>query len=131
MKLIQFVKIISLSGTIRNQPSFTNWELGLREAVHQALLREHHLDPTLRDQILEAPLLGRQSNPSPFGDIVVLGRGQLYITPDGFKFVQEPNNDDCIDCHHPKCLNSPQCYFWKTHHRKLIALWTVKRISRY
>ncbi|XP_063908827.1 mucin-3A-like [Zophobas morio] len=110
-------------------PPFTDWELGLREAVHQALLREHYTDPTLREQLLQAPLLGRQNNASPFGDIAVLARGQLYITADGFKFVQDSDQEDC-DCHNPRCVTSSQCQLWTSlgHHHKLLSLWTVKRI---
>jgi hypothetical protein len=111
-------------------PPFTDWELGLREAVHQALLREHHTDPGLRDQLLHAPLIGRQDVASPFGDIAVLARGQLYVTPEGFKFLQDSERDDCDVCPPGgRCARS-HCQQWKNlgHHHKLLALWTVKRI---
>jgi hypothetical protein len=111
-------------------PPFTDWELGLREAVHQALLREHHTDPGLRDQLLHAPLIGRQDVASPFGDIAVLARGQLYVTPDGFKFLQDSERDDCDVCPPGGRCTRSHCQPWKNlgHHHKLLALWTVKRI---
>ncbi|XP_044259824.1 mucin-17-like [Tribolium madens] len=113
---------VSITRRVRNFHPPTDWELGLRESVHQALLREHYTDPGLRDRLLAAPFINRQDNASPFGDIAVLARGQLYITPEGFKFVQD------VDCDCQRCLTSPQCQ-WKTFgHHKLLALWTVKRI---
>ncbi|XP_064212209.1 mucin-2-like [Tribolium castaneum] len=119
---LQLWETVSITRPVRNFHPPTDWELGLRESVHQALLREHYTDPGLRDRLLAAPFINRQDDASPFGDIAVLARGQLYITPEGFKFVQD------VDCDCQRCLTSPQCQ-WKTFgHHKLLALWTVKRI---
>lgn len=110
--------------------SINDWESGLREATYQALLRENNREPTLRDQIYYAPLEGRQDSAIPFGDIVVLARGQLYSTYNGFKFVQDPYQNDCDDCHNGRIKCSPsQCRGWNpVTGEQLVALWTVKRI---
>lgn len=83
----------------------TDWEAGLREATHQTLVREGVTDPHLRGRIYTAPLIGRQDNASPFGDIIVVARGQVYSTDEGYKFVQDPYQNDCDDCH-----NKPNRY---------------------
>lgn len=110
--------------------SINDWESGLREATYQALLRENNREPTLRDQIYYAPLEGRQDSAIPFGDIIVLARGQLYSTYNGFKFVQDPYQNDCDDCHNGRFKCSPsQCRGWNpVSGEQLVALWTVKRI---
>lgn len=108
----------------------SDWEPGLREATYQALLRENNREPTLRDQIYYAPLEGRQDTAIPFGDIIVLARGQFYSTYNGFKFVQDPYQNDCDDCHNGRVRCSPsQCKGWNpVTGEQLVALWTVKRI---
>lgn len=142
---ILFLKRITNSGGITTrleQPSHksfrrhigtlptNDWESGLREATYQALLRENNREPTLRDQIYYAPLEGRQDSAIPFGDIIILARGQLYSTYNGFKFVQDPYQNDCDDCHNGRVRCSPsQCKGWNpVTGEQLVALWTVKRI---
>lgn len=73
---------------------------------------------------------GRQDSAIPFGDIIVLARGQLYSTYNGFKFVQDPYPNDCDDCHNGRIKCSPsQCKGWSpVTGEQLVALWTVKRI---
>lgn len=79
--------------------------MGLRESVNQALLREGYYDPNLRERILRAPIIGKENSASPFGDVVILARGQLYALNAGnFAFVQDPYSNDCDECHNTKRL---------------------------
>lgn len=95
-----------------------DWEPGLREAAYQALLRERFDRENLREHLFAAPIIGRQDTSSPFGDIAVLARGQLYATREGFQFVQDVENH-CNNCKRQ----------WKPYgHERLLALWTVKRL---
>ncbi|KAF2901373.1 hypothetical protein ILUMI_04812 [Ignelater luminosus] len=113
-----------------NTLPFPDWELGLREAVYQALLRERNLLPHLREYLHSAPIIGRQDTATPFGDIAIVARGQLYSAPGGFQFVQDPYQNDCDGCHNapPRC-DRASCENWKPQgHERLLALWTVKRI---
>lgn len=106
-----------------------DWEPGLREATYQALLREHYTHSNLKDEVFNAPLENRQDSATPFGDITVLGRGQLVSTVDGLKFIQDLYQNDCDDCHNFR-LHCSQCNTQRLpatdHH--VIALWTIKRI---
>lgn len=95
-----------------------DWEPGLREAAYQALLRERYDHENLREHLFAAPIIGRQDTSSPFGDIAILARGQLYATREGFQFVQDVENH-CNNCKRQ----------WKPYgHERLLALWTVKRL---
>ncbi|KAG5879741.1 hypothetical protein JTB14_033343 [Gonioctena quinquepunctata] len=125
------------TGSVRNfrhiagsSSYLTDWEVGLRQAVLQALLRESYIDPNLRERIEGAPLIGRQDTATPFGDVAVLARGQLYgIHGGNFAFVQDPYQNDCDDCHNPRRCMRHQCQSWAPHNQEqLIALWTVKRL---
>ncbi|XP_018320046.1 flocculation protein FLO11-like [Agrilus planipennis] len=74
---------------------------------------------------------GRQDHQvTPFGDIVVIARGQLYFSHSGFFFVQDPYQNDCDECHNPNpTCTGGQCQTWRPpNDEKLIALWTVKKI---
>ncbi|CAH0554015.1 unnamed protein product [Brassicogethes aeneus] len=110
-------------------PTTEDWETGLREATSQALNREGVSDPNLRGHVFAAPLVGKQENVVPFGDIIVLGRGQLYSTLEGLKFVQDPYQNDCDECHNKinRC-GTHQCETWKHPNEQLVALWTAKKI---
>lgn len=78
-------------------------QIGLREAVNQALLREGYQDPNLRERILRAPIIGNQEPASPFGDVIVLARGQLYALNGGnFAFIQDSYSNDCDECHNTR-----------------------------
>lgn len=97
------------------------WETGLRESVYRTFLRKGYVDPSLRDQILHAPLLVtqyKQQEATPFGDIAVLARGQLYFAAGGFQFVQDEHSYDCDEC-------LPLLRFDQG---QIVALWTVKRL---
>lgn len=109
---------------------FLNWEIGLREAVYQAFIRERNLHPNLREFLYSAPILGKQDTATPFGDIAILARGQLYSAPGGFQFVQDPYQNDCEGCHNtPLTCDRIPCERWRPQaHERLLALWTVKRI---
>lgn len=113
-----------------NSLPFVDWEPGLREATYQALLRERYTYPNLKDHVFDAPLENRQDTAFPFGDITVLGRGQLISTYNGLKFTQDTYQNDCDDCHNTRYHCPPsRCHKQRLHARDdIIALWTIKRI---
>lgn len=75
-------------------------QIGLRESVNQALLREGYHDPNLRERVLKAPIIGKQKAASQFGDVVILARGQLFALNAGnLIFIQDPYSNDCDECH--------------------------------
>ncbi|XP_050303605.1 mucin-3A-like [Anthonomus grandis grandis] len=115
-------------------PEF-DWKHGLREATIQALLREQLPDHHLRKRIFSAPFLGKPEKPSPFGDIALLARGQLYANYAGYIFVQDPYQNDCDGCHsiEPQRLKEQcifnHCQIWHARNdNQLLALWLIKRI---
>lgn len=115
----------------QSAPDKIRWEIGLREATYQALRRERINTPNLKDDIYSAPILGFQDTATPFGDIAVLARGQLYNTPpQGYKFVQDLYRNDCDDCHNKpyRCENQQCAPYREQNSKTLMALWTVKRI---
>ncbi|XP_060527210.1 mucin-2-like [Cylas formicarius] len=99
-----------------------DWEDGLREATTQALLREHVDDPDLRRRVYSAPIIGKQDKATPFGDVAVVARGQLYASRGGLAFVQDPYENDCEECHNAEEVRPP------AGDEGLLALWTVKRV---
>ncbi|CAG9865229.1 unnamed protein product [Phyllotreta striolata] len=107
-----------------------NWEIGLREAIHQALLREGYWEPNLRQRLNGAQLIGRQDAARTFGDVVVLARGQLYAAHGGdFLLLQDPYRNDCDDCHNPRRCERHDCRPYAPRNKEiLVALWTVKRL---
>uniref|UniRef100_A0AAR5QI60 Uncharacterized protein n=1 Tax=Dendroctonus ponderosae TaxID=77166 RepID=A0AAR5QI60_DENPD len=115
--------------------SIFDWEHGLREATVQALFREHIGDHNLRQQIYSAPLLGKQDKATPFGDIAILARGQLYANYASYIFVQDPYQNDCDDCDtievepiRTRCIKA-RCQIWHPRsNEQLIAIWSIKRI---
>lgn len=115
-------------------PDKANWEMGLREATYQALIREQVRDPALRAGIYAADIEGLQDTATPFGDIALVARGQLFATAHGYHFVQDPYHSDCEDCGKhsvtPRCGRRPCLQPWTGDGRldNLMALWTVKRI---
>ncbi|KAK9884412.1 hypothetical protein WA026_007258 [Henosepilachna vigintioctopunctata] len=112
-----------------DEPPITDWEIGLREAVHQALLRDGHNDHLLHEFLEKAPFYGKH-DAQAFGDIAILARGQLYATPTGLNFVQDPYYNDCDECHNKrrKCKNEQCEQHVLNGLKQLVALWTVKRI---
>lgn len=99
------------------------WEIGLKESTYRTFLRKGYADPSLKDQILNAPLTGLHDRQStPFGDIAVLGRGQLYFSAGGFLFVQDEYSYDCDECDVRRQLH---------HHGQIVALWTVTRLRHH
>lgn len=119
---------VRISRTHTEEPPVTDWEIGLREAAHQALLRDGYSDSTLRGYLQNAPFSGKQAV-KVFGDIAILARGQLYATPVGFSFVQDPYHNDCDECHNDKKCSGDKCgHFVPYGTQQLVALWTVKRI---
>ncbi|CAG9828037.1 unnamed protein product [Diabrotica balteata] len=108
----------------------SDWEVGLREAIHQALLREGYWEPNLRERLTGAQLIGRQDHATPFGDVAVLARGQLYAIHAGnFILLQDPYQNDCDDCYNPRRCERHDCQPYSPHNQEiLVALWTVKRI---
>ncbi|KAL3276377.1 hypothetical protein HHI36_011761 [Cryptolaemus montrouzieri] len=110
-------------------PPTIDWEIGLREAAHQALLRDGYTDPSLHNYLQDAPFLGKQAA-KVFGDIAILARGQLYVTPAEFIFVQDSYRNDCDGCHNEYSdCQGIKCNRYKSHEStQLVALWTVKRI---
>ncbi|CAG9772576.1 unnamed protein product [Ceutorhynchus assimilis] len=112
-----------------------DWELSLREATVQALYREHVDDPNLRKHIYSAPLLGKQNKATPFGDIAILARGQLYANYAGYIFVQDPYQNNCDDCYNidegplrARCIAN-NCQIWHPRNNEhVIVLWSIKRI---
>lgn len=111
-------------------PDKIRWEIGLREATYQALRRERISQSHLKDEIYSAPILGHQDAATPFGDIAILARGQLYSTPIGYKFIQDAYRNDCDDCHNKpfRCTDELCTPHRDKNSKSLIALWTVKRI---
>ncbi|XP_031337448.1 chitinase-like protein PB1E7.04c isoform X2 [Photinus pyralis] len=109
----------------------SDWEIGLREATYNALVQERIIKhPHLREYLYNAPLLGRQDTATPFGDVTIIARGQLYSAPGGFQFIQDPYQNDCDGCHNTplRCDRTP-CEYWAPEaHERLLALWTIKRI---
>ncbi|KAI4457866.1 hypothetical protein MML48_7g00014347 [Holotrichia oblita] len=100
------------------------WETGLKEATYRTFLRKGYADPSLKDQILNAPLTGAHNQQAtPFGDIAVLGRGQLYFSAGGFLFVQDEYSYDCDECGVRR-----QSYH---NHGQIVALWTVTRLRHH
>uniref|UniRef100_A0A6P7GLG4 Cell wall protein DAN4-like n=1 Tax=Diabrotica virgifera virgifera TaxID=50390 RepID=A0A6P7GLG4_DIAVI len=100
------------------------------EAIHQALLREGYWEPNLRERLTGAQLIGRQDHATPFGDVAVLARGQLYAIHAGnFMLLQDPYQNDCDDCYNPRRCERHDCQPYSPHNQEiLVALWTVKRI---
>ncbi|XP_050498234.1 uncharacterized protein LOC126879220 [Diabrotica virgifera virgifera] len=112
------------------EEKLSDWEVGLREAIHQALLREGYWEPNLRERLTGAQLIGRQDHATPFGDVAVLARGQLYAIHAGnFMLLQDPYQNDCDDCYNPRRCERHDCQPYSPHNQEiLVALWTVKRI---
>ncbi|KRT80957.1 hypothetical protein AMK59_5129, partial [Oryctes borbonicus] len=103
-------------------PNANYWETGLKEAAYRAFLRKGYADPSLKDQIINAPLIGlRNRQTTPFGDITVLARGQIYFSAGGFLFIEDENLYDCDECEDVM----KQSYY---NHGQMVALWTVKRL---
>lgn len=118
-------------------PHKANWEMGLREATVQALVREQVSDPALRTGIYAASIEGLQDTATPFGDIALIARGQLFATAHGYHFVQDAYHNDCGDCNkhstrcgRRQCQDRNEQQHWTEDARldNLMALWTVKRI---
>ncbi|XP_044756315.1 mucin-5AC-like [Coccinella septempunctata] len=119
---------VRISRTQAEEPALVDWEVGLREATHQALLRDGYGNPSLRGYLQSAPFSGKQTV-KVFGDIAILARGQLYATPVGFSFVQDPYHNDCDECHNERKCRGDKCDHYVPYGaQQLIALWTVKRI---
>ncbi|GJQ74696.1 hypothetical protein Trydic_g21547 [Trypoxylus dichotomus] len=102
-------------------PNVNYWETGLKDSVYRTFLRKGYADPSLKDQILNAPLVNlRNRQATSFGDIVVLSRGQLYFSAGGFLFVEDENLYDCDECDVKR-----QSYH---NYGQIVALWTVRRL---
>ncbi|KAF7274781.1 hypothetical protein GWI33_012550 [Rhynchophorus ferrugineus] len=115
---------------INELPLHFDWEHGLRESTVQALYKENLNHANINHLIYSAPLLGKQTTASPFGDIAVLARGQLYTNHAGFIFVQDQQSTECDDCDDFSGLcERNHCQVWNhKENEHLIALWTVRRI---
>lgn len=91
----------------------------MKESTYQTLLREQYSFNNLRDLIYKAPINGYQDDVTPFGDVTILAKGQLYATSNqDFLFVLDSKND-CT-----RCKGN-----WENYNRdRLLALWIIKRI---